>query len=118
MPEQRFNQDRQKLVECLNGLPQDEAIHAICLLALGAVQLIRTDYRHWHTVEKVIFNATVLFFCKDALANEELAEVVNYGIQVEDLRGFTDDPVRFARMLDDIESRAMKLLSAVDDQDP
>ena len=44
MAQRRFNEDKQRLVELLSGLPQEEATRVICLLTLGGVQALRSDY--------------------------------------------------------------------------
>lgn len=109
----RYSGDIDRLVEALRSLPPDEATRAVCLLAIGAVDVIRDDYSYWPTVERLPFNPTMLLFCKDVLAKDDLAEVINSGIQIDDLKDFTDDPVPFAGITDDVRSRALRILASV-----
>jgi hypothetical protein len=101
--------DRQRLITALAGVPRDLAARMVCLLAIGAVEVVRDDYSQWPQVERIIFNATMLLFCKSWLEDDDLAEVINYGIQIDDLVHFTDDPIRFAAITDDVRARALRI---------
>ena len=43
--------------------------------------------------------------------------MINYGIQIDDLKGFTDDPVPFVSITENVEACAMKLLSKAPGRD-
>jgi hypothetical protein len=111
MSPKRYNEDKQRFVDYLETLPQNEATRLICLISVGAVNAIRTDYALWDSVERTVFNGTVLMFCDDKLANKELTEMINFAIQIDDLRGFKGNAVTLEDECRDIEARAMAILT-------
>ena len=106
-----FNRDKGQITGFLASLPKVSAARMICLLAIGAISVIRKDYSEWPKVEKLVFTSIILFFCRYELADRDLVELINTGIQIEDLKEFTDDPVRFARITEDVKAGVLQLFS-------
>lgn len=99
----------------LESLEPRELRSVLCLLCMGAARAIRHDVAAWVLAERVIFNGRVLLLCIDRLNDQQLADVVNVGIQIEDLRGFTDDQDALAHMCERVENLALQVLSRGDD---
>lgn len=103
--------EKQRFVEYLRGLPKDAASDVVCLLSIGAVRAARAHYSMWPRLASVVFNGTMLLFCKESLGTDETVDIINYGMQIEDLRAFTDDSASIERMCQSVETLALNILT-------
>jgi hypothetical protein len=100
----------------LESLEPRELRSVLSLLCIGGARAVTRDWAAWTVAERVIFNGRVLLLCMDKLNDRELAEVVNIGVQIEDLHGFTDDQEALGQMCERVETLALQLLLNVDDK--
>jgi hypothetical protein len=99
------------IIELLRTLKKDEARALVCALAIGASRMISSDISLWPNAERLVFNGKLLLFCSTELKDDDVAEVINAGIQIEDVEEIFRDPEETVRECARVEKEALRLLT-------
>lgn len=102
---------RGALIGLLGTLERSEARAFVCVLAVGASRMVSADVSLWPIAEGLVFNGELLLFCIDRLKDEDVVDVINGGIQIEDVQEITGKPDEVIRACARVEEEALHLLT-------
>ena len=109
----RFYALGQPFLDFLNRLPQDQAKDHVCLLVLGAMSVVQSDRSAWLQVRTLVCSVDIMRFCKRILQRPELADLIDWVCQTEDVLDIVGPGEEYEREVANVINRANELLLEV-----
>jgi hypothetical protein len=91
------------LIDLLGSLDPSDAKYLILFMAEGIVAKIKDGRVSLDTAEKMLFNVDVHLFCKKVLKDSKLRNIIECGMELEDVEEIARNDGSIARACTDIQ---------------